>query len=456
MQLSALPAFLGPIAEDTTTDPTTPAVDAQVNLLANLTTVDHDTGMMMVDDGDATTTHESGEGGPFTWGADGVHHGETFRAELSGGRADWVVIYSTEEAPKQETFAMAYGGLADDTPAVPADDASDADKAAYAAALANVGVGDFANEVPPGKARYMGAPATTTAEESMAIFWMMVGEVAGEEWLPGLGERETHQAEDSFISIFDTVAGHVMCAEGATDGCTIERDSDGKLTSTGPWSFVATSADSMVGTTRPDGDYLTFGNWQSYPEQAEGRYDFAAFYAGRDPFDAGNIDALIGTAKYNGNAGGHWAWRFHNSERAARSWFYADVALTAEFGDGTERGTISGEVTNFTTVPGIDLSSWHVELEAADIATGLSTFSGTVGGNGSTGASGIAWETGAWEGQFYGNDNGIAGDDNPSSVAGKFNATFGEPEMTEGETTGYGAVAGSFGAEYAPPPPDNN
>ena len=78
------------------------------------------------------------------------------------------------------------------------------------------------------------------------------------------------------------------------------------------------------------------------------------------------------------------------------------------------------------------LGDWNVVLDSVDFNNGVGT-GGTVVGADSR-ADGRPWMAGGWEGQFYGNNDADADNEAnpkgaPSSIAGKFNATFGTPEM---------------------------
>ena len=101
--------------------------------------------------------------------------------------------------------------------------------------------------------------------------------------------------------------------------------------------------------------------------------------------------------------------------------FTASAMLTADFGDGTDVGTISGEVMDFMA-NGESLGDWSVMLEEVGFGDGTSgVYTGTTAG-----MIGEAEGTGSWTGQFFGGAaTGVTGDAaHPKSVAGQFTADF--------------------------------
>lgn len=160
-------------------------------------------------------------------------------------------------------------------------------------------------------------------------------------------------------------------------------------------------------TTTSDADYLAGGIWVFVPDDATSveDYEFGAFGDGNDPFTQSNIAGLTGTAGYEGSATGVY------TEDSTIGYFDGDVTLTAEFGDTTGLGTISGTVTDFK-VDGESVSG-ALTLESADItASDSGFFKGSV-----TGSDDERSYTGRWGGQFFGNSRT---DGQPGSVGGTF------------------------------------
>jgi hypothetical protein len=234
------------------------------------------------------------------------------------------------------------------------------------------------------------------------------------------------------------------------------------------WRFTADDAHAMVDTPRMDGDYLTMGFWLVEPDDPRGTYNYSPFYAGRDAFNPANLPALVGTATYAGPAVGKYAIREFRSEEASKGIFTADASLTANF-DSTPVGSLGGEmirgsVTNFVSADH-DLGNWRVNLSAGPVGT-TSLIAGTpnaVSGSANEGASitgaanGRDFTEGVWSGQFFGNNRVVTV--HPTSVAGRFEASWGTPEaMTDtvgasGPTVyspseiGFVGLSGVFGAE---------
>ena len=208
---------------------------------------------------------------------------------------------------------------------------------------------------------------------------------------------------------------------------------------------AATTLVPGTSATVPKADYLTFGHWLYVPEDmaAAADYDFGVFAGGDDPFTVGNLAALTGRAEYSGEAAGVWA------SGSATVRFTANAALTAEFGDATAFGRISGRVNGFALEGGGALPFAALELASvsprdssgaanifATYATGVEAGDPAVSGGwveGTTsGGAGSGW-AGVWGGQFFGNGDSAA--DHPSGFAGTFGAVH----------TNRGSVAGSFG-----------
>ena len=170
------------------------------------------------------------------------------------------------------------------------------------------------------------------------------------------------------------------------------------------------------GAHRPDADYLAGGIWVRVPTNAASvaDYEFGAFVDGNDPFEQANLAGLEGTATYTGEATAVYSHQGNN-----RNYFVdADVSLTADFGDASSLGSISGTVSNVTgegpeanAYDGVSVSLGTARIGDAD--SGFFTGDTSTSGTDST-------FTGKWGGQFYG--NGAAASDHPGSVAGTFGA----------------------------------
>ena len=208
---------------------------------------------------------------------------------------------------------------------------------------------------------------------------------------------------------------------------------------------AATTLEPGTSAAVPQADYLSFGHWLYVPEDATAAadYDFGVFAGGDDPFTVGNLAALTGRAEYSGEAAGVWA------SGSATVHFTANAALTAEFGDATAFGRISGSVSGFALEGGGAPPFAALELASAShrdssgAANVFATYSAGVENNEpeipggwvegtTTGGAGSGW-AGVWGGQFFG--NGDSASDHPSGFAGTFGAVH----------ASQGSVAGSFG-----------
>ena len=194
-------------------------------------------------------------------------------------------------------------------------------------------------------------------------------------------------------------------------------------------STTVTTPDAAATTTTTypdDPDYLVGGIWVYAPDGASGPedYEFGAFADGNDPFTAANLAGLTGTATYRGDEDVIGVYTDNTTD--TNSFFGADVSLTAEFGDASALGTISGTISGFFEEDGESLSIPDLTLGSAAIEDGNFFTGDTTGGD----------FTGKWGGQFYG--NGSAAADHPGSAAGTFGGATQEGDK---------AFLGTFGAE---------
>ena len=167
--------------------------------------------------------------------------------------------------------------------------------------------------------------------------------------------------------------------------------------------------------TVQDADYLAGGIWVRVPTDAASvaDYEFGAFVDGNDPFEQANLAGLTGTATYAAEEG---ATAVYSHQATNRNYFVdGDVRLTADFGDASSLGSISGTISNITGegpeagwYEGVSVTLGTAEIGNAD--SGFFTGDTSTRGTDST-------FTGKWGGQFYG--NGAAGAP-PGSVAGTF------------------------------------
>ena len=214
-----------------------------------------------------------------------------------------------------------------------------------------------------------------------------------------------------------------------------------------------------------DMTWLAFGVWltETVVENAVNTYAFGAFADGGDVVEnADNIEVVTGTATYEGSAAG-----VHSTAEEVE-FFYGDANLTANFGDGTAEGMITGVIENIYS-GGVPIGNGpedkiHLFLsdqDAQDATPSNIDADGQFDGRTRMGTGTIGDDgeydypmNGTWDGNFY---NPMANDDTtdvdesemaPGSVAGTFGVSRGDNMDTEDivETESY---VGAFGAHCA-------
>ena len=233
--------------------------------------------------------------------------------------------------------------------------------------------------------------------------------------------------------MFNGASGEYRCTAATATTCTSQESSVGVRLSAG-WTF---DPDSGAMAKMADGSYAYFGWWLN-KGTTEG-VEAGAFHGVTDGTPAmlaapADISALGGTATYEGAAAGKYAIAPGLSSASAGHWT-ADATLTADFGNETAAGMISGMVDNF--MAGGETMDWSVKLGKTALM-GTGTFDSATGAP-DTG-DGVVWtiggvdgaEAGAWSGGLRAaGDNGV-----PTVATGMFTATHG--------TVGH--LLGAFGA----------
>ena len=190
-----------------------------------------------------------------------------------------------------------------------------------------------------------------------------------------------------------------------------------------------------------DGMHAYFGWWLNKPKDERDTHMVQAFAGGTSGYEANApAQSVEGTATYMGTAAGKYVATTNSpgGETADRDFghFTADAELEADFGNATEDGSISGEISGFQLTGDTgetDASRWSVLLNAAALTPGTATFDATTSMNfGGLTAS----DTGQWFGSFYNDDDNDA-DTAPGTVTGIFDAN--DPGNTVNITGGFGA-----------------
>ena len=216
---------------------------------------------------------------------------------------------------------------------------------------------------------------------------------------------------DSFTGKYFGATGTLYCT---TATCRIGREKTGTTpfeATEGTWSFVP---DEGVMVMLPDQDWIAFGAWMTTPDDPAGQHYVGVVFDGMDPYQFTTaVKGLTGTATYSGDAAGVYV------DLQATGMFTANAALTAEFGDATELGTLSGRIDDFKNSDGVFLgtdtkadpndpdfggeSDWVVLLNAKDISD-MDGTAATLNGEISGSADGVVWTEGQgqWNAHFYG------------------------------------------------------
>ena len=228
---------------------------------------------------------------------------------------------------------------------------------------------------------------------------------------------------------FDGAPGTYVCTPTTDSACRSSIKHGGGIDLTGGedgWKFVPAEGATVP---TPDGEYQYFGWWL---RDTNGSYAVGLFHRGTggaaDEF--ADLPALQGTATYIGPAGGLFAITSQPGDASAGD-FTATVTLEADFGDGTDLGTVEGSVDDFM-VNG-QAKDWSVELQAArigadgEIASGNTDTALTYWTIGDTKAQ----TTATWSGQFHDADD----EGTPVVATGQFEAVHGN----------VGRMIGAFG-----------
>ena len=253
------------------------------------------------------------------------------------------------------------------------------------------------------------------------------------------------------------LTGTLTCPSAVTCSVDSTTAADGTVTINAVSGYVftgsreakaAVTAASAADQATANSDYLVFGFWLD--ESNDGATDtFGAFAAGGTGYAAEVQAAVTGTAKYSGKAAGA-----HHKTGEGVNWFGGDAELTANFGNATAAGTVSGRIHKIRVNGGPEMST-PIYLGQATLTGATATFAGAafMGAPTAPGASTHEFD-GDWSGSFYGEteddtttttvDESVTA---PLAAAG----TFG---VTKSETVGTGddamtiieSFVGAFGA----------
>ena len=229
--------------------------------------------------------------------------------------------------------------------------------------------------------------------------------IKSDEFVPAQGTTVTHTfawAQDASgntpaVEAFETAGtyhgsmGTYRCNGDAA--CTVTLDAKGAITGMNDgWIFTPGP---RVTTDQPDYEYLSYGFWLQKTTDEDGvlTYNEVETFAGSSLGDMGsNVDAVVGSATYNGGATGVYVKNAHNSDgtldTATAGHFTAAASLKAYFG-GTSvaedlHDSVTGTIDKFE-LSGGEENAWSVALKSDMFTAADGTASGTANGGGAAG-----------------------------------------------------------------------
>ena len=241
------------------------------------------------------------------------------------------------------------------------------------------------------------------------------------------GTRSYPAGNREFSGTYMDAGGKYACTGGT---CTARWTTTGIVLSAG-WSFTP---DDNARATIPDSAFQSYGWWLQ--KNADGTMDAGPVHFTAGTMAATGVTALEGSAKYTGSAAGKYAiYSGAFSDKSEAGHFDADVTLTANFGDDSDQGRVSGMIDNFMTEAGAK-GDWSVRLNASgdDASDGLNDTGAFAGMTAWTIGTVTSTETGRYSGNLY---DSTGQDGVPHEAGGTFEAPF------EG---GVGRMIGAFGA----------
>ena len=245
---------------------------------------------------------------------------------------------------------------------------------------------------------------------------------------------------------FHGVSGTYTCTPGA-DTCAAQKAASGftlGLISGGTfsgnataWTFRPSDPNARV-TSGEDDEYASYG-WWLHKSENDATYTASAFVDEKGAVPAAtDLNALNGTATYQGGAAGKYALSSSTGGTNDAGHFTARATLEANFttNDGTDTTTnaITGTIDNFIGADG-ESRDWQVELKGSPIAD-----TGGIGAAGGSAAAETVWTIGgdaadaggAWTGTLRNNGT----DGVPRVATGTFDSTYDQG----------GKMVGAFGA----------
>ena len=254
------------------------------------------------------------------------------------------------------------------------------------------------------------------------------GDLFGAEAAPNImsdnfpGVAANYDDDETVMGTFHGIDGTYEC--DSDGGCTVTKAEAGYTLSPG-WKFEPDSDTDRI--MIPDAVYQQFGWWAEVddspdPEVADAHVMHNVMGAGATVVG----EAMIGTAKYVGDAIGVYAIHAVLPAAAESGHFSATATLTADFGDGSGMGSISGKIDGFSTSGGSDLGTVILAKNSAD-NTGFDS-AGNFTGETSWEFGGDAG-SGNYAGQLFDNEEVGSTRSDPKEVGGTFDASIDSARM---------------------------
>ena len=265
-------------------------------------------------------------------------------ADPAGGDMYEAVVYSNVEAPKQ---GRKFGSADAVTP-----------------------TGDFEYQLTSGSltnAQLTAAAVGTTPAAASRIVLNGVTRTAGTESYNLPANNPSGISVITVSGSFHGVPGTYSCATDAATACTAAVAAKGFTLGggTGGWTFKPSDANARV-MDSADIDYASYGWWLKKTEN-DATYTASAFVDEKGTVNAAsNLNALNGTATYQGGAAGKYALASSTGGTNDAGHFTARATLEANFSTNTAETAITGTIDDFMGADG-QSRAWSVKLNGSQI-----------------------------------------------------------------------------------------
>ena len=236
---------------------------------------------------------------------------------------------------------------------------------------------------------------------------------------------------------FHGVAGTYSCPTTAGTACTAAVAAKGFTLGGGTagWTFKPSDANARVMDSE-DIDYASYGWWLKKTEN-DATYTASAFVDEKGTVAAASdLDALNGTATYQGGAAGKYSLASSTGGTNDAGHFTARATLEANFSTNTTETAITGTIDDFMGADG-QSRAWSVKLNGSQIGD-----TGEIGNASASTGVNTVWTIGddaaAASGQWTGALRNNGTDGVPQVATGTFYSEYGTA----------GRMVGAFGANH--------